>query len=510
MTKSEKQAGIAQLETPGMRNAPPRASALVEALRGLGYSAATALADVIDNSIAAGASTVDVSFVWMKQDSYVLIVDNGSGMNAAALDSAMRLGEKSPLDVRAADDLGRFGLGLKTASFSQARRLTVASRQEGVTSILRWDLDRLLSDPHGRWLMLEGPDPQSSGRLPALDAAAGTAVLWENLDRIISVGHSEQVLLDVIDRVERHLAMVFHRYLEQRRLLLTINGRKVIPWDPFLSSRTDTWRSGHDSFRVNGYRIGVEGFVLPHRDRLDPKTWENAGGPDGWTAQQGFYIYRNERLLVAGSWLGLGRGRSWTKDEPYRLARIKVDLPNSADADWKIDIRKSTARPPVEARHRLTALAEDVRERARRVFAFRGKPRAAGQRTPLVQAWKTHHLKDGIHYRVDRDHPAISAVLNEAGNLAPAITAMLQVIEQTVPVQQIWLDTAEAKDAPPEPVAEAPPPELQALMQRLLSSFMRRNGLGLDDAKAQLSRTEPFSNWPGHIAQLQISPETKR
>lgn len=494
----------------GMRSAPPRASALVEALRGLGYSTETALADVIDNSIAAGATTVDLSFIWKEQDSYVLVVDNGCGMDAATLDSAMRLGERSPLDARAADDLGRFGLGLKTASFSQARRLTVSSRHDGVTNTLRWDLDLLLNDRQGRWLMLEGADPSSSGRLPQLDGTTGTVILWERMDRVISAGHGEQVFLDLIDRVERHLAMVFHRYLEKRRLRIVINGQPVAPWDPFLSGRADTWRSGSDSLPVNGYRIGVEGFVLPHRDRLDPKTWESAGGPDGWTSQQGFYIYRNERLLVAGSWLGLGRGRSWTKDEPYRLARIRVDLPNTADADWKIDIRKSTARPPVEARHRLTLLAEEVRERARRVFAFRGKPRAAGRREPLMQAWKAHRTKNGIHYRIDQDHPAISAVLEEAGHLAPAIAAMLQVIEQTVPVQQIWLDTAEARDTPPEPVTDAPPPELQALMRRLLSSFVRRKGLGIEDARAKLARTEPFSNWPDLIAGLDFSPETER
>jgi hypothetical protein len=438
----------------------------------------------------------------------LLILDDGCGMDDSQLEIAMRLGERSPLEARAATDLGRFGLGLKTASFSQARRLTVASRREGVTSVLRWDLDRLLDDPQGRWLMLEGADPASQDRLPQF-TVNGTAVLWEQMDRIVSAGHDEQVFLDMMDRVERHLAMVFHRYLEQRKLRILINGKPVAPWDPFLSSRADTWRSGADSFMVKGSRIGVEGFVLPHRDRLDIKTWESAGGPDGWTSQQGFYVYRNERLLVAGSWLGLGRGRSWTKDEPYRLARIRIDIPNAADADWKIDIRKSTARPPVEARQRLTLLAEEVRERARRVFAFRGKPRAPGRREPLIQAWKAHHAKDGVYYRIDRDHPALSAVLEDAGSLAPAIAAMLQVIEQTVPVQQIWLDTAEARDTPPEVVVDAPPPELEGLMLRLLTSAVRRKGLSIEEARSQLARTEPFSSWPDHIAKLETLPEDR-
>lgn len=494
---------------PGSRDAPPRASAMVEALRGLGYSPATAIADIIDNSISAGAGTVSIQFLWAGTDSSILIIDDGRGMNESELDLAMRLGERSPLETRSVADLGRFGLGLKTASFSQCRRLTVVSRRDGKTSALRWDLDVLLADVKGRWSLLEGLHPGSDERLaPFKGKEAGTAVLWEIPDRIVSAMHDEQEFLDVMDAVERHLSMVFHRFLESRKLRILINDHPVRPWDPFLEGRLDTWRSGEDRFTVNGSPIRVQGFVLPHRDRLDPKTWESAAGPHGWTTQQGFYVYRNDRLLLAGSWLGLGRGRSWTKDEPYRLARIRIDIPNAADADWKIDIRKSTARPPLEARPRLTVLAEDVRARARRVFAFRGKPQAVGKREPLVQAWHADRMKDGIRYRIDTTHPAIAAVLEDAGASAGALRAMLRVIEETVPVQQIWLDTAEARDTPPIAVPDNPPEDVHRLMQRVLSGFVRRKGLSLEAARAQLARTEPFDSWPAYIATLEMSPET--
>jgi hypothetical protein len=481
---------------------------MVEALRGLGYSPATALADIIDNSIAARATLVDLTFTWAGADSHILILDNGEGMDGPGLDRAMRLGDRSPLETRDAADLGRFGLGLKTASFSQCRRLTVASRRAGTTLALRWDLDVLLADTSGRWSLLENPHAGSAPRLASLDAqASGTAVLWELMDRITPTGRDEADFLDQIDRIERHLAMVFHRYLTARRVVIRINGKPVEPWDPFLEARIDTWRSRPDRFVVNGYPVAMQGFVLPHRDRLDPKTLESAAGPDGWTAQQGFYVYRNERLLVAGSWLGLGRGRSWTKDEPFRLARIRVDLPNTADADWQIDIRKSTARPPLEARQRLTVLAEDVRDRARRVFAFRGKTAAAGSREPLVQAWKQSRTRDGVRYRIDPAHPAVEAVLEEAGNLAGAIRAMLRVIEDTVPVQQIWLDTAEARDTPPAAVSGEPPAEVVSLMGRILTGMVRRRGLTVEAARAEMARTEPFNTWPDYLATLDVTTE---
>ncbi len=497
------------MNRPGSRNAPPRASAMVEALRGLGYSTATALADIIDNSIAVNARTVDMRFVWHGADSYILVLDDGEGMDEATLDQAMHLGDRSPLDAREVTDLGRFGLGLKTASFSQCRRLTVASRQNGgPVRSLRWDLDVLAADRSGRWSLLEGAHPGSEPRLDPLgERETGTAVLWEVMDRITPAGRNETEFLNQIDRIERHLAMVFHRYIESRRLRILINGHAVEPWDPFLESRIDTWRSQPDRFVVNGDTIGIQGFVLPHRDRLDARTLESAAGPDGWTAQQGFYVYRNERLLVAGSWLGLGRGRSWTKDEPFRLARIRVDIPNTADAAWQIDIRKSSARPPLEARQRLTVLAEHVRDRARRVFAFRGKAERSGKREPLIQAWKQSRTKAGIRYRIDTDHPAVAAVLDEAEALAPAVLAMLRVIEDTVPVQQIWLDTAEARDTPPASVSSAPPPEVRALMHRIFAGLIKRKGLTVEAARAQMARTEPFDSWPDVVATLGVNEE---
>jgi Histidine kinase-, DNA gyrase B-, and HSP90-like ATPase len=139
------------------RSAPPHAMAMLESLRGLGYSTGAALADIIDNSISAGADEVRLDFVWDGPSSRITVLDNGRGMSDADLESAMRLGDKNPLDVRLPHDLGRFGMGLKTASFSQCRRLTVASVKGVVRSCLRWDLDELAANPDGGWLLFEGP-----------------------------------------------------------------------------------------------------------------------------------------------------------------------------------------------------------------------------------------------------------------------------------------------------------------------------------------------------------------
>ncbi len=486
------------------RHAPPRASAMIEALRGLGYNTATALADIIDNSIAAKAKTVDLRFIWAGKESRIEIQDDGCSMSADELDKAMRLGEKSPLEQRSADDLGRFGLGLKTASFSQCRRLTVASIGSDGLQSLYWDLDVLATSSDDGWHLLEGVADGSENILtPLKEAGGGTLVVWELLDRIVTDGFKDQDFLDLIDRVERHLAMVFHRYLENSRtFVLRINGKAIAPWDPFLSGHPGKpWHSPPAPSPL-APGVEIECHVLPHKDKLSAAEFDSAQGLDGWTAQQGFYVYRNKRLLVAGSWLGLGTGRSWTKDEAHRLARIRLDIPNSADADWKIDIRKSTARPPVALRGWLVRFAEETRARARKAFVHRGQIPRLKNGSSVTQAWMSEHFSGGMRYRIDTEHPAVRAVLDDARNLLPQIKAMLRIIEETVPVQRIWLDTAENKEAPRTGFAEEPPAEVVSILEVLYSNMIQLKSMSPALARERLLHSEPFQNYPELVAAL--------
>ena len=492
--------------TQKTRNAPPRAGAMLESLRGLGYSTAAALADVIDNSISAEAANIAVNLTWSGTASRISILDDGRGMSDPELESALRLGDKNPLDARDSKDLGRFGMGLKTSSFSQCRRLTVSSLKAGAQSCLRWDLDALKNNPSGGWLMYEGPATGSESFIEPLAAQnSGTLVLWECLDRIVTASYGANDFNDLIDGIEAHLSMVFHRLIEGPRpaFRLTLNGKAVKPWDPFMDDHpSKTWSAPVEKNRTPSGVVEVEGHVLPHKDMLTVKEFEEAAGPAGWTAQQGFYIYRNKRLLVAGGWLGLGQGRPWNREEFYRLARIRLDIPNTADAEWKIDIRKSTARPPVSLRPWLVRLAEDTRSRARKVFAFRGSPMAGPGRTAIEQAWRVEHTKYGTKYRIDEKHPVVAAVLDGSANNGAMVKAMLRVIEETVPVQRIWLDTAEHRDTPRMGFSGEAPDEVKAILTTIYADMTGRKGMSEESAKRALLAVEPFQNYPALIEAL--------
>jgi hypothetical protein len=129
---------VASLKTV---TAAPGAAALMEGIRDFGYWLGAALADVIDNSITKHASVIEVETDMFDASPSIIITDNGVGMSETDLRAAMVLGSQDPRAHRDATDLGRFGLGLKTASFSQCRRLTVATKANKTTSAARWDLD---------------------------------------------------------------------------------------------------------------------------------------------------------------------------------------------------------------------------------------------------------------------------------------------------------------------------------------------------------------------------------
>ncbi len=490
----------------GRRSAPPRASAMAESLRGLGYNTPTALADIIDNSVSAGASLVEIQFEWNDGAPYIHVLDNGRGMSDAELENAMQLGAKNSLDERSADDLGRFGLGLKTASFSQGRRLTVASRSAGSEqACLRWDLDLLSSPGDDGWHLYEGPDPGSLERLaPLSDKDHGTLVLWENLDRIIGRGFTVQNYLNLQDEVERHLAMTFHRLIDDG-LEIRLNDVPVKGWDPFMTGHpAKAWDSGEIRLGDHG-EIRVQCHVLPHKDMLKQKEIDLAGGTGGWTMQQGFYIYRNRRLLVAGGWMGLEQnGRTLTRDEPHRLARIRLDIPNWADAEWKLDIRKSTARAPVRLRKQLLTLAQETRDKARKVFAYRGQWSPASTAKPVHEAWLAEKLAGATRYRISREHDVIKSLLEKAGPLKKDINAALRIIEETVPIQRIWLDTAEDRETPRNGLIDAPKPEILDLMNIAYANLVEQRKLPPSEAKAKLLLIAPFDRFPELVEHLPI------
>lgn len=477
----------------------PHADALIESLRAFGYTPASAVADLIDNSISAGARNVWLDFTWAGESSRISMRDDGSGMTPDALVSALRPGSLSPTAQREKNDLGRFGLGLKTASFSQCRRVTVATRASDSPPVIRrWDLDYV--SQHREWRLLHGVAPGSEA-LIRVHEPTGTQVLWDVMDRIVGTAReSDQQaygrFLDVIDDVESHVAMVFHRYMTRPKgIAIWINERRVKPWDPFLSQDAATQRLPESRLTLNGETIIVSPYILPHHSKLSREDHRDAGGLRGWNAQQGFYVYRNDRLLLTGDWMNLG----FQKEEHYKLARIALDFPTALDHEWDIDVRKSRARPPGPLRDELRSIARKTRERASEVYRHRGKA-LVREAQPDAFVW-TQKLRQGsVEYHLNRAHPLIKQAIDTADGNRKLLHAVLQLIEQTVPVPLIALNNAEQPDSHPAPYANAG--SAVADLLRMAHDGLRRGGATPQQARQKLLSTEPFMYYPELLALL--------
>lgn len=460
----------------------PGASAMIESLRAYGYSLNTAIADLLDNSITAHAKNIWIHMHWAGESSWLSITDDGSGMDEGTLINAMRPGSQNPLDERTEDDLGRFGLGLKTASFSQCRSLTVASHiSGGETNYRRWDLDYV--GKYDQWRLLKTARSGSEKlftKLSELDH--GSIILLENMDRVCG-GQSKvdesyrRKFMDKISSLQAHLSMVFHRYLDGRDgLNIYINGQdlehKLKSWDPFLSNNNATQKKPGERKTFHDGVVEVQGYVLPHKDKLGPMGHKRAAGPNGWNDQQGFYVYRNKRLLVAGSWLGLGgRRHGWTKEEHYKLARIKIDIPNRMDSTWQIDVKKSTAVPPALTGRWLESYAEKIRKEARSVFSHRGHYGNRQQVNEMSRLWLSSTRSGSQIYKVDRDNELIKSLLNRANELKPEIEGIFRLLEETVPVQKIWLDMAEHSERSNEPMGGLTEKQIMDLVNTTIKSL---------------------------------------
>ena len=490
--------------------APPSASSLVESLRSFGYDLPTAIADLVDNSISAGAKNVWVDVTWAGKDSSISITDDGRGMSEARLRDAMRLGSRHPGEERAAHDLGRFGLGLKTASFSQCRCVTVCTKEtKQRPDLRRWDLDHLART--NAWQVLLDARQDSARHLERLKGlSSGTCVLWQQMDRVMRglEGEREQdrdAFIARCEEVERHLSLVFHRLLEEPvRLRLFINERPVQPFDPFFIG-VATQELPPCQLDSSGGIVHVEPFVMPHESKLlDAEEQKLAGDPKDWTARQGFYIYRQDRLLVAASWLGY---RDWRKDERHKLARIRISLPNTSDEDWQIDVTKTKARPPERLRETLRSIGETTRARALRVMSFRGERLTTQGTRSIRHVWDQIVQRGRTSYRISRDHPAI-AVLLENRHQKPGIEAMLKAIEESIPVSIISYQSQDEPVATPPSSTEQ---DVQSVRAMLHQSWHGLRSKGLIEAEIlnALAHWEPFNLYPSLLQELRENPPTQ-
>lgn len=411
---------------------------LMESIRAVGYTFPTALADIIDNSISADAGRIQI-VAPPSGEPFVAIIDDGLGMNAETATHAMRLAGTSPATKRGMKDLGRFGLGLKTASLSQCRSLTVASKKQGESVVAyEWDLDFLAETQS--WSLLE-LSPEEIEDLPCIGLLSaqesGTLVLWRKLDRLLPDSkRSELDLAEELKHAKEHLGLVFHRFISGetgRPLGISVNSRGVVGADPMLETNTATIRGPLQPLSVDGETVSVRAFTLPQRSKLSEKEVATAQIGGSFRDSQGFYVYREKRLVIWGTWF-----RIVPKEELGKLARVRVDIPNSLDHLWALDIKKAQAMPPPLVREQLRRIADRIVAPSRRVFTYRGRKLGP---TEVVRLWNHIDERGEFRYELNRRHPMVSTLMNllqDTPNAKLLLEEILSTAERGFPVDDVY------------------------------------------------------------------------
>ena len=423
----------------------PEAGSLVGSMRSMGYSFESAVADIIDNSVTAGSSEIRIFFPSDPSHCYVAVLDNGCGMSNKELHTAMRYGSTACEEDRAENDLGRFGLGMKAASLSQCRVMTVVSKKKGRLSAYQWDYNKIKGQR--KWLMLEYSIDELK-KLPHLDElkalSHGTLVVWQDFD-IISKASSGQVFTTLTEykaKMIDYVGLIFHRFISARKpakIDFYINKHKVEALDPFLEGHPKTNARREIDLAVKDKdgierHIKAQPFILPYIKDLSEKDIKKIGGVENMRTRQGYYIYRNNRLIIWGKWFGQPRS------ELTKNARVRVDIPNTLDDVWGIDVKKQNATIPPVIRNQLKRAVDEAMNISIRQQTHRGRRENPDDKISFV--WnRIEDRENHCYYEINKESELFKFVRSKIDDQSFSYVEMLlEELEQKLPLHQMYLD----------------------------------------------------------------------
>ncbi|TNF03368.1 MAG: ATP-binding protein [Deltaproteobacteria bacterium] len=429
-------------------DASPNPEYLIKSIAEQGYSMETALADLIDNSITAGADKIEI-LTDSEDDIRLFLADNGCGMSGEELSKNMRFPSNSVENDREPEDLGRFGLGLKTASFSQTRHFTVLSREkesdkfEGRT----WNVDHLKKT--GKWqIKVESQEEiekilSEYERIKSLKVASQedfvlkTLIVWNGLykfsEEFISSEKRIEALHEQLTRsTQDHLGIVFHKFMEKEKpLKILLNNTFVKPFNPFPRKRIRSL--GPRQVDFDGDIVRMEGFVLPSvatkESKILPNDWTTEGM--GLMDLEGLYIYRGERLIFYGGWNGLIK-----KSPNLKLARLKIDVGNKNDVKLQLNVSKSKISLPFEYKYAFIRYAVELKENAQREYFNREVREISSRKDDKDQSlFVRESTMRGVKLKINRNSPVFEKISNSlSGESAIAFRILVKSIENTISV----------------------------------------------------------------------------
>ncbi len=423
-----------------IRQKNPAPDRMIQGLRSRGYSFQTAVADIIDNSITANASSVHIFYDSNKANPYFEICDNGKGMNEVEFDSAMDFGTKKERTFTNKKELGRFGLGLKTASLSQCKRLTVITKSNNQLLGAYWDIDDIISTNSWQLTYLDSSSFASIPNIDYLnDKESGTIVLWQKFDRLEATTKDFTTTMDRIvqNDVRNHCAMVFHRFYKTRPIF--INDVQLPKRDPFLDDfENKVSRQKMIIPTSQGIPIIVKAYRRPAESDLTDEEAQLLGGKSSILTEDGLYIYRNNRLISWGNWMKLEHRNLYT-----HLARIKVDIPSCIDKEFGLDVKKSMAIIPDYIKDKLLPAIKDGISQSTQRTRYAGRKESD---YGIVRVWCRTTLENHkVKYELNDNYPLLQQLKDTLNPEQKRLLAYyLKDLVEFVPVSKMRDDVADS------------------------------------------------------------------
>lgn len=479
----------------------PNPAALLSSLRDIGYNVETAIEDLIDNSITAKSSRIEIQMIWNSGKPWMGILDDGKGMSSEELVKAMTLAGNNPLDQRDKDDLGRFGLGLKTASFSQCKELTVITfNNENLTAAVL-DLEEIEknSEKGFRVGILDKSDIESIQILDEfpdfLSSKQGTVVLWQNMDRVDSFDKSqsrEKKFNSMKSSIKSRIQLTFHRFLKYEpghsAIQIVFNNDEIKHIDPFNEKAGATIELPLVPLKLKTYRLEAQAYILPHHSKVSEEDYKKHELPGGYFMNQGLFVYRNRRLITRGTWLRLTHRSELTK-----LVRVRVDIPNNLDDLLRVNVMKSSLILPETIKDQFSKVLEQIRNAGVQVYHKRAKRVISEVSDPM---W-IRNTRDGkISYEINQDNRLITSITDNLNDdQSDKFSMLIRSLECCFPTMPLFNDLANNPSDLEQPSISDE--ELKRVLD-LFKSDIVNNDLNIDS----LIKIEPFASNKSQVKKL--------
>ena len=419
-------------------DASPRASSHIKTLQSLGYTFNSAISDIIDNSITAQSKNIYIFFDF--NNSRISILDDGYGMSEAELKSNLIIGCKDPSVDRDKKDLGRFGTGLKTASFSTCKKVTILSKPKDMNiNAGQYDINQIIQSD--KWLvnLLNKEEIKNLGTYLESQNHSGTEVIWQDLKQYKNITNDdlEKIMSKDSDSLRKHIALHFHKFLSgPSAIKIFINNVVIMPIDPFFKNKQG-YQEGKiedhhefvDTARSKSGSITVKAHIIPHHDFMTAEEIDRHGGLENIHKDQGLYIYREKRLIMYGGWMGLK-----PKFTVARLARVEIEVSSNFDEEWSTNVMKTSLQLPSRIKNMIKKLIQTPIERSKKEYVFRGNIEEEDD----FWSVKSNDRDKSITYLVNKDNIMLTKILKSlSGDDRKILLKYLKDICEHLPLNSI-------------------------------------------------------------------------